>query len=93
MHANFANPLTYAASSLLRLDGKSGEQQQRDMEAVLKYEAEKVAYDDLSSLEAMLTAQAQTLHRMFTQAVEKYSASDTPEKSRLFSNLALKAQS
>lgn len=48
--------------------------------------------DDSDLLETMLAAQAQMLHHLFAQAVEKYSAPGMIEHTRTYSQLALKSQ-
>jgi hypothetical protein len=63
------------------------------VEEALRHQIIKIENNDFSGMELLLTCQAQMLHQLFTRSAEKYAASDMPDATRPYGNIALKAQS
>ncbi len=87
------DPVVSAAKSLLALDDTTEKPDQRTIENTLQLGAMRIAENNLGGMEAILSHQTQILHRIFTQAVDKYAGSATPEQCKLYGDIALKAQS
>ncbi len=64
---------------------------QNDIENAFVEQSARIEQDNLDGMKTMLGAQAQTLHLLFAQAVEKY-ASGRSENGYAYGNIALKAQ-
>ena len=92
LETSHPNSRTAAASSIAILQGSMQNVENSTVQESLKCQADKIAQNDFSDLESMLSHQAYMLDRIFSHSLEKVASASMWEDARIYSGMAFKAQ-